>query len=40
MCAKVEGADFSVTCRGKVDPFLSRIVLKNNGYVEGNLFEN
>ena len=37
MCAEVEGAGFSVTCGGKFDPFLSRIVTKSNVWKENYL---
>lgn len=37
MYAKVEGADFFMTCRGKFDPFLSRIVTKSNAWKENYL---
>lgn len=37
VCAKVERASFSVTCGGKFDPFLSRIVTKSNAWKENCL---
>lgn len=37
ICAKVKGADFSVACRGKFDPFLSRTVIKSSMWKENYL---